>query len=91
LPPIEEQKLINDWLNQATDSAVVAINKLVREISLLLEYRTRLIADVVTGKLDVRAVVTSLPEEVEEQEPIEEPDEMNASENEPDTVKELEV
>ena len=32
-----------------------------REISLLREYRTRLIADVVTGKLDVRAAVRTLP------------------------------
>ena len=30
---------------------VVAINRAQREISLLREYRTRLIADVVTGKL----------------------------------------
>jgi type I restriction enzyme S subunit len=30
---------------------------------LLEEYRTRLIADVITGKLDVREAVASLPEE----------------------------
>ena len=33
-----------------------------REIDLLREYRTRLIADVVTGKLDVRAAAATLPE-----------------------------
>ena len=43
-----------------------------REISLLREYRTRLIADVVTGKLDVREAAARLPDEVEEQEPLEE-------------------
>lgn len=32
----------------------------VREIDLIREYRTRLIADVVTGKLDIRGV--ELPE-----------------------------
>ena len=32
-----------------------------REINLLREYRTRLIADVVTGKLDVREVAAALP------------------------------
>jgi type I restriction enzyme, S subunit len=32
----------------------------VREIDLIREYRTRLIADIVTGKLDVRG--TELPE-----------------------------
>ena len=37
-----------------------------REISLLHEYRTRLIADVVTGKLDVREAAANLPEETEE-------------------------
>ena len=35
---------------------------------LLREYRTRLIADVVTGKLDVRAAAAALPEEDEEPE-----------------------
>ena len=34
-----------------------------REIDLLREYRTRLIADVVTGKLDVREAAAKLPEE----------------------------
>jgi type I restriction enzyme S subunit len=33
-----------------------------REIELLNEYRTRLIADVVTGKLDVREAAATLPE-----------------------------
>jgi type I restriction enzyme S subunit len=37
-----------------------------REIALLREYRTRLIADVVTGKLDVREAAAQLPEEPEE-------------------------
>ena len=36
------------------------------------EYRTRLIADVVTGKLDVRAAAAQLPEEGDDQDPIEE-------------------
>jgi type I restriction enzyme S subunit len=40
-----------------------AITRLEREITLLREYRTRLVADVVTGKLDVRAVAASLPDE----------------------------
>lgn len=40
-----------------------AIEKARSEIALLREYRTRLIADVVTGKLDVRKAAMSLPEE----------------------------
>ena len=45
---------------------------LEREIDLLREYRTRLVADVVTGKLDVREAAARLPEEVEEPEPLDE-------------------
>lgn len=36
---------------------------------LLREYRTRLIADVVTGKLDVREAAANLPGEPEDDEP----------------------
>ena len=39
-----------------------AIARYEREIALLREYRTRLTADVVTGKLDVRAAAAKLPE-----------------------------
>ena len=45
-----------------------------REIDLLREYRTRLVADVVTGKLDVREAAARLPDEVEELEPLDETD-----------------
>ena len=38
-------------------------SRLEREIELLREYRTRLIADVVTGKLDVREAAARLPQE----------------------------
>jgi type I restriction enzyme S subunit len=40
----------------------------MREINLLGEFRTRLIADVVTGKLDVREAAARLPDEVDEPE-----------------------
>ena len=39
-----------------------AISRLEREIELLREYRTRLVADVVTGKLDVREAAARLPD-----------------------------
>ena len=38
-----------------------AIARTEREIALMQEYRTRLTADVVTGKLDVRAAAAHLP------------------------------
>jgi type I restriction enzyme S subunit len=51
-----------------------AIQRAYNEIRLLREYRTRLIADVVTGKLDVRKVAVQLPEEIEDQELLDDAD-----------------
>ena len=48
-----------------------AISLISREIALLQEFRARLIADVVTGKLAVHAAAASLPE-ITELEPIDE-------------------
>jgi prevent-host-death family protein len=48
-----------------------AFHVAIREIALIQEFRTRLIADVVTGKLDVCATAASLPEIIE-LEPIDE-------------------
>ena len=54
LPPIDEQRAIADYLDRKTDKIDTAIDLAQREIELLHEYRTRLIADVVTGQLDIR-------------------------------------
>ena len=51
IPPRPEQTAIAGFLD-----------RVVREVELLHEYRTRLIADVVTGKLDVRKAAATLPE-----------------------------
>jgi type I restriction enzyme S subunit len=40
-----------------------AIARTEREIALMQEYRTRLTADVVTGKLDVRPAAAKLPQD----------------------------
>ena len=62
LPPsLDEQKAIVATLDAQTSRFSIAISRLEREIELLREYRTRLVADVVTGKLDVRAVAATLP------------------------------
>jgi len=66
LPPLSEQSAIIQNLNEATASIDSAIIRANREIKLLNEYRTRLIADVVTGKLDVREAAASLPDESQE-------------------------
>ncbi len=59
-----------------------AIDRAHREISLLREYRTRLIADVVTGKLDLREAAARLPDETEEPEPLDEADALTDAEEE---------
>ena len=62
LPPIVEQREVLAYLGRATKKISEAIARAHQQIDLLQEYRTRLIADVVTGKLDVREAAASLPE-----------------------------
>ncbi len=62
LPPAEEQDTMLEWIDLRTDRIDAAMQQAVREIDLLREYRTRLVSDVVTGKLDVRAAAARLPE-----------------------------
>jgi type I restriction enzyme S subunit len=55
LPPTaEEQIRIVNQIKKLTESLDVAILRTQREMRLINEYRTRLIADVVTGNMDVR-------------------------------------
>ena len=63
VPPLEEQLKMVRALEVNVSAIVTTISSAQREIDLLREYRTRLIADVVTGKLDVRAAAANLPEE----------------------------
>jgi type I restriction enzyme S subunit len=63
LPPILEQRSIVSSLETETSGLDTGVFHLEREVELLREYRTRLVADVVTGKLDVREVAAHLPEE----------------------------
>ncbi|QOW23660.1 restriction endonuclease subunit S [Lysobacter sp. H23M47] len=69
LPRAEEQQKIVEDVTVRTGAIRSAIDRAEREIELLREYRTRLIADVVTGKLDVREAAARLPDEVESAEP----------------------
>ena len=63
LPPVSEQQLINESISLKTRPLNTATARTEREIALMQEYRTRLTADVVTGKLDVREAATKLPDE----------------------------
>ena len=62
LPVLEEQVAILNVLSEETNAMGHAMGQAEREIDLMREYRTRLIADVVTGKLDVREAAAGLPE-----------------------------
>ena len=83
VPSIDEQHDIVGYLRKSTDELSEAVAHAERETSLLREYCTRLIADVVTGKLDVREAAARLPDESEEPEPLDETDALTDVEDEP--------
>ena len=58
-----EQDRIVEHVRSQAGEIESATSRLEREIELLREYRTRLVADVVTGKLDVREAASRLPED----------------------------
>jgi type I restriction enzyme S subunit len=60
-PPIIEQQAIVESIRVETARFNAAIARLEHEIGLIHEYRTRLDADVVTGKVDVREATARLP------------------------------
>ena len=68
-PPYIEQAAIADAIARTTAGIEAASDRVRREIALFMEYRTRLIADVVTGKLDVREAAARLPDEGDEPPP----------------------
>jgi len=80
MPPESEQANIVLAIDVTTAKLDHAISTAEREIALLREYRTRLIADVVTGKLDVREAAARLPEEVEDAEPFDATDVISVEE-----------
>jgi type I restriction enzyme S subunit len=63
VPPRALQEILVVELQRGLADARESIEAIEREISLLLELRTRLISDVVTGKLDVREAATQFPAE----------------------------
>ena len=62
LPVLHEQHQIVQQIDARLAGLNAAISKTKDKIALLHEYHTRLIADVVTGKLDVRDATMHLPE-----------------------------
>ena len=62
VPSADEQARIAAQVAEATTNLQNALLATEPQIGLVREYRTRLIADVVTGKLDVREVAATLPD-----------------------------
>ena len=76
LPSIDEQRRILTNIEFETAELEALLTKAAREIDLIREYRTRLISDVVTGKVDVRHLAPApgsqdLEETVASLEPLE--------------------
>ena len=63
LPPLAEQSKIIERVMAVQAQISRGTHAAFRQIELLQEHRVRLIADVVTGKLDVREAAAELPEE----------------------------
>ena len=62
VPPYDEQSQIVDYIERIAKPSDFGIERSQLQVELFREYRTRLIADVVTGKLDVREAAAALPE-----------------------------
>lgn len=90
LPPGREQEQIVSWLEKHIIKLCSAIESTECEIDLLRQYRPRLMANVVTGKLDVREVADRLPDEAEEPEPLDDV-ELLAEGNEDDEGRDLDA
>ena len=78
--PLSEQEAILAFIRSETCGLNASSSRLDREIGFLREYRTRLIADVVTGKLDVREAAVQIPDEDQELPTIDESDEISDAE-----------
>lgn len=79
VPPRKEQDEIVDFLNQKCLEIDEIISTISKEIALVQELRTKTIADVVTGKVDVRGVV--VPDYAPEEDELDLDEEIDESED----------
>ena len=70
-PPYEEQCAIVAEVQKIENEMQAIISTISKEIGILHEFKTRLISDVVTGKIDVRGIEIPEYEFVEETENVE--------------------
>ena len=89
LPSPKEQEAIERFLEAELLGNDQIILRAQREIALIREYRTRLMADVVTGQLDVRKAAAKLPEEPPEKDIVEFAEEVNGEEGQPREFEEV--
>ena len=64
VPTQEEQSTVAEQIGEQATEIASTMAQARRQIDLMNEYRTRLIADVVTGQLDVREATAQLPGDV---------------------------
>lgn len=82
LPPGQEQVSVVASIAESTSEGNRLLDRERRTLTVMNEYRARLIADVVTGKLDVREAAARLPREAEEHDLLDEVDtQVNGSES----------
>lgn len=62
VPPLHEQQAALARVAEATAPVASAVARSEREIQILREFRTRLVADAVTGQVDVREIAGKLPD-----------------------------
>jgi type I restriction enzyme, S subunit len=86
-PPTEERCEIATYLASACHDIDATLTSVRREMTLLHELRTRLVADVITGKLDVRDAAAQLPDEAPDAEPLDETDELSQDEATADDIE----
>lgn len=89
VPPLPEQTAIVSHIEQETAKLNKAISTIEREIALVEEYKTAMIAEAVTGKIDVRGFTVPDAMEDESDEELEEELSMD-TEGEPGYVSEEE-
>lgn len=62
VPMLSVQQKVVVQLREIADGVRQAVERIECEIALLQEFRTRLVADVVTGQVDVRGIAATLPD-----------------------------
>ncbi|MPZ20583.1 MAG: restriction endonuclease subunit S [Luteitalea sp.] len=96
IPPLNEQRAITQAIKVEASRIDAAASRAAREIDIMREYRARLVADLVTGKLDVRGAAAALPDEADDSDVVEQvalnvEAEDGGEEAEPNAGEEVEV